>query len=153
MLKHSNHSRINDTEMQIIYVVKNKLQVNWAYIIMHHMVHQKKLFDGLPYARLITKVLEFYQIDLHGKSRFKMNAKEHEINIGTTNKNMGIFKDKDCIFKHRDVPSSTSSYSPMPEGGLTNQMLYDKLCNIENIVIQGFYDILSYPKFVPYFLL
>lgn len=105
------------------------------------MIHQKKLSSGLPYARLITKVLLFCKIDLHGESRFKMNSKEYEINIGATNKNMRIFKDKDDIFKQREVASFTSSSTLIPEGDSTNQMLYDKLCHIENFVTQGFQDI------------
>lgn len=48
MPKHANHYQINDTEMQIIYVVKNNLKVNWAYVIMYHMIHQNKFFGGLP---------------------------------------------------------------------------------------------------------
>lgn len=67
MSKHPNHSQTNDTEMQIICVVKNKLQVNWVYLTMHHVIHQNKLSGGLPYARLIPKVLEFFQIDLCGE--------------------------------------------------------------------------------------
>lgn len=108
---------------------------------MHHMIHQKKFYVGRPYARLIPKILQFCQIDLHGESRFKMNVKEHEINIGAGNTNMGIFKNKDIIFKHREVASSISYFVPMPKGGPTNQMLYDKLCHIGNSVAQEFCDI------------
>lgn len=64
MLKQSNHSQIGDLELQLIYAIKNKIQVNWAYTIMYHMRHQNSLIGGLPYARLITKILEGWGIDL-----------------------------------------------------------------------------------------
>lgn len=70
-----------------------------------------------------------------------MNAKEHEINIWVINKNMVISKTRMVFFKHREVASSTSSSAPMPEGGLTNQMLYDKLFHIENFVTQELCEI------------
>lgn len=75
MSKHSNHSQINDTKMKVIYVVKNKWKVNWSYLTMHHMIHQKGMTGGLPYARLITKILEFCQVDLEGEAKVKMTSK------------------------------------------------------------------------------
>ncbi|KAI5433285.1 hypothetical protein KIW84_020533 [Lathyrus oleraceus] len=134
MPKHSNHYQINDTEMQIIYAVKKKLQGNWAYVIMHHMFHQKKL----SYARLVTKIIQFCQINLHGESRFKMIAKEHEINIWASNKNLEIFKDKDGIFKHKEVVSYAATL--LPEGSVSNEILYEKMHSIENLFRTGFRD-------------
>lgn len=101
------------------------------------MIHKSKITGGLSYVRIITNILLFCQIDLCGESRFKMNAKKHEIIIGATNKNMGIFKDNDGIFKHREIASSISSYALMPEGGLTNQMLYDKFCQLKTLSLKN----------------
>lgn len=53
---------------------------------------------------------------------------------------MCIFKDKDDIYKHREVGSS-SSFFPMPESGPTNQMLDDKLFHMENFMTQELRDI------------
>lgn len=58
MPKHSNHSQICDLELQLMYAIKNKIQINWAHTIMYHMKHQQSITGGLPYARLITKLLE-----------------------------------------------------------------------------------------------
>lgn len=69
MPKYSNHFQINYTEMQVSYAIKNKLQVNWAYVIMQHMISQRKLSGGLPYARLITKIMKSFDIDLNVESR------------------------------------------------------------------------------------
>lgn len=76
--------------MQIIYAIKNKLKINWDYVNMHH---QKGLSGGLPYARLITKILEFCDIDLKGDPKKKnKTSKECDMIIGATNKNMGILQ-------------------------------------------------------------
>lgn len=72
MPKHSNDSQINDTKMKLIYIVKNKLKVNWAYEIIHHMHHQRGLIGGLPLARLITKIIKFCGVDLTGEPTKKI---------------------------------------------------------------------------------
>ncbi|CAI8595046.1 unnamed protein product [Vicia faba] len=53
--------------------------------------------------------------NFHGESRFQMTPKEYEVNIEAANKNMGNFKDKDGIFKHKEDASSTFSLVPMSE--------------------------------------
>lgn len=62
--KHSNHSQIGDTEMQFLYSIKKGIRINWAYTILFHMQHQQRLSGGIPYARLITKIMNFYEVDL-----------------------------------------------------------------------------------------
>lgn len=37
LLKRSNHSHIGDTNMQLMYVIKKRIRVNWDYIILYHM--------------------------------------------------------------------------------------------------------------------
>ena len=44
--KYSNHSRINELELQALYAIKKDLPVNWALTIMHHMEHQRRLTGG-----------------------------------------------------------------------------------------------------------
>lgn len=51
-----------------------------------------------------------------------MTSKECEITVGTDNKNMGIYKDKDDIYKHIDIYPSASSYAPILEGEYTNEV-------------------------------
>lgn len=70
---------------------------------MNHMQHQRGLSGGLPYARLVTWIMEYYDIDLRGESKKNMSLKEFEIHVGAVGKNMGIYKDNDGIFNHRDV--------------------------------------------------
>lgn len=104
MPKYSNHSQIGDTELQLMYAIKNKIAVNWAYTIMHHMNHQQSLTRGLPYARLISKILEACGIDLKREPKKKMTARECEINASTSVCNIGIFLDIDGRISTRMNP-------------------------------------------------
>lgn len=67
-----------------------------------------------------------------------MTPKEHEIIVGAANKNMGIFKDKDRTYKHREITWLTTH---IPKGDITNEVLYNKMCSNENLVTTGFRDI------------
>ncbi|KAI5445251.1 hypothetical protein KIW84_013480 [Lathyrus oleraceus] len=57
----------------------------------------------------------------------------------TANKNMGIFKDVDGIYKHIEKSPSSSNVAPtlaldlilILKGGCTNEFLYNKICSIE----------------------
>lgn len=82
-----------------------------------------------------TKILELCQIDLEGEAKVKMTSKEHEITVRVTNKNLGIFKDKDEIYKHRETASSSAR---IPEADIKNEVLYNKIFSIENLVTTYF---------------
>lgn len=98
---------------------------------MYHMKHQKSLTSGLPYVRLITKILEGYGIDLKREPKKKMFAREYEINASTSVRNIGIFSDK-------DEPSNASPLAP--EGGYTNEVLYNKICSVESTMIRNYHE-------------
>lgn len=99
MSKHSNHSNFFDVEMQLIYAISKRIKVNWAYIMMFHMQHQLGLSGGLPYARLITKILEYREVDLKKEPKKRMNPKECKINVGATLRNTGIIHNRVGIYK------------------------------------------------------
>lgn len=105
------------------------------------MHHQRGLSGGLPYDRLVTKIMEYCGIDLRDEPKKKVSSNECEINIGATGKNMGIFKDKDGLFKHKDVAHSSSSPPPIPEDDYTNEVFYNKICSTETLVTTGFRDL------------
>lgn len=69
-----------------------------------------------------------------------MSAKECEIHVGAAGRNMGIFHDKDGIFKHKDDPS-VSLAPPKPEGGYANESIYNKLCFVETLMTFGFREL------------
>lgn len=126
--KHSNHSQINDVEMQLIYAIKKNIKVNWALTIMYHMKHQQILSGGLPYARLISRFLEANGLDLRREPQNKMTKKDYEINARTSLKNTRIIKDGDGQFKYKE-DSSLNAPQPVPEGGYKNDMLYTNMCS------------------------
>lgn len=136
--KHSNNSQISDTEMQALYALKNHIKVNWAYVIMFHMLHEWGLTGGLPYGILVTKILKYFDISFKREPKKEVTSKVCEINVKASNKNMRIFKDKDGIYKHLDqIPSSSFEVS-VPKGGYSNEFLYNKICSLENLMTTGF---------------
>lgn len=84
--KHSNHSQISDMDLQIIYAIKNRIKVNWADLIMFYMLHRKGLHSGLPYGRLITKILKFCDIELKREPKMEMTTRACEISVSVANK-------------------------------------------------------------------
>lgn len=111
--------------MQLIYAIKKRIRVNWEYTILYHMKHQQRFSGGLPYARLITKIMRFYEVDLKIEPKNKMK-KQCEINVGAALKNTGIFQDIDGIFKYKD-DNTAPIPPPETEGGYTNEAIYNKL--------------------------
>lgn len=69
-----------------------------------------------------------------------MNAKECEINVGDVGRNTRIFKDKDGVYKHKD-DSSVNAPPPAPEGGYTNEALYNKLYSVETYMVSSFREL------------
>lgn len=140
--KHLNHSQIGDLELQLMYAIKNKIQVNWAYTIMYHMKHQQSLTRGLPHARLISKILEGCDIDMKREPKKKMTARECEINASTSVWNISIFLDMDGTYKYKGESSTSSNYPspppPAPEGGYSNEALYNKICSVETTMMQNY---------------
>lgn len=137
--KHSNHSQIGDLELQLMYAIKNKIHINWAYIIMYHMKHQQSLIGGLPHARLITKFLEGCGFDLKRKPKKKVTSKECEINASTSIRNTGIFLDMDDMYKYKyESSTSPNAPPPAPEGGYSIDVLYNKICSVKSTMMRNY---------------
>ena len=62
--KNSNHSRINEFELQVLYALNQGIPINWAFTMLHHMNHLVHLNGGLPYARPISRIIERAGISL-----------------------------------------------------------------------------------------
>lgn len=67
--KYSNHSTMSDNEMQILYTIKNNIQVNWAYLILEHMDTYNQDTIELPYAFFVTKILEYFGVNVSNERR------------------------------------------------------------------------------------
>lgn len=122
--KDSNHSQINDLEMQILFAIKNRIRVNWILTIMYHLQQQLSLSTRLPYARLISRILELTEMDLIRETCTKMKSTTNEINEITIFKNTRIIKDIDGTYRYADDGQASNQAFPIPEGGITNEFLY-----------------------------
>lgn len=69
-----------------------------------------------------------------------MSAKKCEIHVGEAGRNMEILKDKNDIFKHKDDPSMSLT-PPEPEGGYTNEAIYNKMCSLETLMTSDFHEL------------
>lgn len=65
-----------------------------------------------------------------------MSAKECEINASTSIRNTGIFLDMDGMYKYKDESSNTPL--PAPEGGYSNEVLYNKICSVESTMMRNY---------------
>lgn len=129
-----------------MYAIKKQICVNWAYTILYHMQHQQCLTRGLPYARLATKITRFCGVDLKREPKEKMK-REFEINIGVALKNTGIYQNTNDTYKYKDhlttpIPPPAIAPPPAPEGGYTNEAIYNKICSVENFMMTKFRDLL-----------
>ncbi|KAJ1402277.1 hypothetical protein SESBI_28172 [Sesbania bispinosa] len=69
----SNYAQLTEEDIFVLWVIKERILINWPYYICQHMqkVKARKTTD-LPYAMLITKLLEHYGVD---------TAKEGEVSM------------------------------------------------------------------------
>lgn len=56
--KSGNYAQITDVEVQLLYATLNKIQVNWVYVIMHHMSHHNENNASLPYDDMLIFCVE-----------------------------------------------------------------------------------------------
>lgn len=114
--KFSNHSQIIGMDMQLIYSMKHKIQVNWAHVIMHHIVAYNENLRGLPYARFISKIFKFFGISTKDELHGKMTEKD-VITTDMINNKMEIYYDiDDGVFKHIHEDIVEPSVPPKDEG-------------------------------------
>lgn len=128
--KYSNHFQVSELELQLIRALKLNLKINWAYVIYQHMMHQLSLSGGLPYGRIVSRILEFSGVPLQREPNTPMTVKNYEINEVTATKNTGIGIGPNGVFRYKD-PVAPSAPPTIPEDEITNAMLYNKMCSIE----------------------
>ncbi|KAF1888174.1 hypothetical protein Lal_00008087 [Lupinus albus] len=113
MPKFSNHSQINDIELQLVYDLKHNLEINWALKLMRHMWSVRETNSLLPYAIIISKILEHFGVSMAGESKITLNARDSKIDVDMIHK-MGFFRDlNDRMYKHRsDRPAAPPEPQP-----------------------------------------
>jgi len=61
----SNHSVLTEEDLISMYCIMNKVKINWIHIIKEHMQKSMRLSDyHYPYAVLISKFLNYFEVDL-----------------------------------------------------------------------------------------
>ncbi|KAF1866382.1 hypothetical protein Lal_00024392 [Lupinus albus] len=150
--KFSNHSQISDIELQLMYVIKFNIKINWTKMIMQQMWHVRGSQSPLPYAIFITKILEHFGVPLEGETKVALNLRESKVDIEVVHKMRFIIDHVTRrTYKHRtdrqptptDEPepttepnqpeshASSSSSAAMP----TNQMIMDELVSLRGYII------------------
>ncbi|KAF1867992.1 hypothetical protein Lal_00042386 [Lupinus albus] len=77
--KFSNHSQINDIELQSMYALKHNLEINWAWTVMRHMWSVRETHNSLPYAIIISNILEHFGVSTASESKITLNTRESKI--------------------------------------------------------------------------
>jgi hypothetical protein len=88
--KASNLASITNPEMQLMYAVKNKIPVNWASVILHHMASHSEKSASLSYARLLTKVFKKFKVNVTNELCYKMSEADCEISTDVITTKMGV---------------------------------------------------------------
>ncbi|KAI5435482.1 hypothetical protein KIW84_022057 [Lathyrus oleraceus] len=88
--KFLNHSLTAYTKMQLLYAIKNNHQVNWPYVILHHMENQNEFSKGLPYDYFISIVFRRCNMNITNDNRVEMHLPEYHITPKLCNSKMGV---------------------------------------------------------------
>ncbi|KAI5414190.1 hypothetical protein KIW84_058359 [Lathyrus oleraceus] len=113
--------------------MKLNLKINWAYVIYQHMMHQLSLSGGLRYGRIVSRILEFSGVPLQREPKTPMTVRNGEINEVAIMKNTGIGIRPNGVYRYKDS-AAPSAPPTIPEGEISNAMLYSKMCSIETIM-------------------
>lgn len=106
--------------MMLLYAIKKNIPVNWAFVIMHFMLAHDEKYGRMPYARILTKIFKYFNVDIYKELNVKMNSNDCEINIKIINNKMDVpYVSIARTFKYLDE----ESVEPSQESGVTNQML------------------------------
>lgn len=104
MQRFFNHSTITGTEMQILFAMKSGIPINWAYMILENMASHEENSQELPYAFFITKILQYFEVNLVKEDSVPM--KDWEIIVHIYNNKMNVvynYKDKTIWYLDDEV--------------------------------------------------
>ena len=88
----SNHSVLTKEDLVYIYYIMSKVKINWIHIIKEHMHKSMRLSDyHYPYAILISKFLNYFEVDLEEETS-ELVKSTHEVNNGSLGKD-GFYQD------------------------------------------------------------
>ncbi|KAF1885978.1 hypothetical protein Lal_00032288 [Lupinus albus] len=85
----------------------HNLEINWALTVMNHMWSMRETNIPLPYAIIISNILEHFGVSTVGESKITLNARDRKFDGDVIHK-MDFFRDlTDRVYKHRsDRPTA-----------------------------------------------
>lgn len=92
-----NHCLVTDLELQVLYAVKNRIPLHWSKLILFHMSTVDLKSKYLPYAWIITRILEHYETNLSGYECLEMNTGNHRISVRNVDTRMGVIFDRENL--------------------------------------------------------
>ena len=70
-----NHAQATDDDLQLVYGLKTCQRMNWPLVIAETMMKSKRLVEAeLPYAVLISKILEHFEVPVKGEVTHRTSA-------------------------------------------------------------------------------
>ena len=82
----NNHFVLVEEDLFYMYCIMNKVKINWIHIIKEHMQKSMRLSDyHYPYAVLISKFLNYFEVDLE-EEQTKVVKSSLEVNNGSLSK-------------------------------------------------------------------
>ncbi|KAF1889007.1 hypothetical protein Lal_00042976 [Lupinus albus] len=107
----SNHSQINDIELQLMYALKHNLEINWAWTVMKHMWSVRETHSQLPYAIIISNILAHFGVSTNGESKITLNTHDSKIDVDS-----GDFRlSEKCVAWVSEILAYTEGFSPERE--------------------------------------
>ena len=61
----SNFAQLLNEDILMLWLIKNNIRINWPHYIMQHIIKCQNNKMPLPYANLITRILQVYGFDLN----------------------------------------------------------------------------------------
>jgi len=82
-----NRAQANEEDLRFIYAFKRSIQVNWADVVIAHMIRRRNDSSGaLPYPILVSRIIELAGVDVSNETKLVMKSHSDIIDKATINK-------------------------------------------------------------------
>ena len=79
-LRARNHAQVTDEDLQLVHGLKTCQKMNWPLIIAENIMKSRRLVDyELPYALLISKIINHFQIDTDDEVTDRTSARRNSL--------------------------------------------------------------------------
>lgn len=110
--KGGNYGQLQELDLKMMYGCVNMESINWAFVIMYHMLNVTRTNSPLPYAFQITRILKKFHVDFSIELPVQLNDKDNKIDQKILGK-MQIYVTPDGTLRHKD--SSIDAEDPINE--------------------------------------